>query len=74
LPQAFDESQVETLGRMEHARWCAERWLAGWTYAPGEKNVALRTSPHLVPWEQLDDTIKKIDFDFVRAMPRILAL
>jgi voltage-gated potassium channel Kch len=74
LPQAFDESQVETLGRMEHARWCAERWLAGWTYAPGKKNIALRTSPHLVPWEQLDDTIKKIDFDFVRAMPRILAL
>ncbi len=74
LPRIFDESQVETLGRMEHARWCAERWLAGWTHAPAPKNVDLRTSPHLVPWDQLDATIKKIDFDFVRAIPRILAV
>jgi len=72
LPLTFDDSQVEILGRMEHARWCADRWLAGWTYAPGKKNNALRTSPHLVPWDQLDSAIKKIDFDFVRVIPYVL--
>ncbi len=73
LPAAFSQPQVELLGRMEHARWCAERELAGWTYAPAPKNIGLRTSPDLVPWEQLLPDVRKIDFDFVVAIPRILA-
>lgn len=73
LPEAFSDAQVEILGRMEHARWVAERELAGWTYAPGPKDAARRTSPDLVPWEQLPPDIQKIDFDFVVAIPRILA-
>lgn len=71
-PDAFDDAQVETLGRMEHARWCAERWLAGWTYAPGPKNQEARTSPHLVPWAQVGEEIRTIDFDAVREIPGIL--
>lgn len=71
LPEAFDDAQVEVLGRMEHARWCAERWLAGWTYGP-EKNRERRISPHLVPWEQVSDPIRKIDFDCVREIPPAL--
>ena len=71
LPDAFDDAQVEVLGRMEHARWCAERWLAGWTYGP-EKSRERRISPHLVPWEQVSDSIRKIDFDAVREIPSAL--
>jgi voltage-gated potassium channel Kch len=73
LPQTFDDAQVDALGRMEHARWRAERQLAGWGYASGPKNIDRRTSPHLVPWSQLDPSIKKIAFDFIRALPRILS-
>lgn len=73
LPVSFTDEEVELLGRMEHARWCAERKLAGWTYAPGEKDVANRTSPHLVPWEQLPNAIRDYDFNFVKSLPRILS-
>lgn len=68
----FTDGQVEILARMEHERWCAERRLAGWTYAPPPKNVALRTSPYLVPWDQLDDSIRQIDRDAVSAASAVL--
>lgn len=72
-PAEFTGSQIEVLARMEHARWCAERWLAGWRYAPPPKSLDSRTSPHLVPWAQLDESIRQIDRDVVRAIPSILA-
>jgi hypothetical protein len=72
-PNTFDETQIEVLGRMEHARWCAERELAGWTYAPEPKNPERRTSPDLVPWERLTPEARNKDFACVVAIPRILA-
>ena len=71
-PAAFADEQVLVLAKMEHARWCAERWLAGWTQAP-VRNKELRLSPHLVPWEQLDASTQKIDFDLVREILAISA-
>lgn len=73
LPSTFTDVQIELLGHMEHSRWCAERELAGWTYAPGPKNAENRTSPDLVPWDKLPLNVRKIDFDFVKAIPRTLA-
>ncbi len=73
LQKPFSDRQAEILGRMEHARWWAERELAGWTYAAGPRNVDNRTSPYLVPWEQLDAATREKDFAFVRAIPHILA-
>jgi hypothetical protein len=64
----FTAAEVELLSRMEHARWCTERRLAGWTYAPGEKDEAARTSPHLVPWEALDEPIREYDRVAVRGI------
>jgi len=72
-PSMFTDDQLLVLARMEHARWCAERWLAGWTFAPPPKNKELRTSPYLVPWDQLDKAIQAIDYDLVREIPAILA-
>jgi len=69
----FTDEQVQVLARMEHARWCAERWLAGWTYAPPPKNAVRRTSPHLVPWEQLEESIRQVDYDTVRSIPAIVS-
>lgn len=63
---------VETLARMEHARWNAERYLAGWTL--GEKDVKRRRSPYLVPYDELPDEIKGYDVDAVMNIPRLLAI
>lgn len=72
LPDAIDvpPGAVETLARMEHARWNAERFLAGWTL--GDKDVAKRRSPYLVAYDALPDAIKEYDRDTVRNIPRLV--
>ncbi|HMA54731.1 MAG TPA: NAD-binding protein, partial [Acidobacteriota bacterium] len=52
---------IERLARMEHERWCEERLRQGWSYAPGEKDLKKKTSPHLVPWEKLSEEIREYD-------------
>ncbi len=58
---------VETLARMEHNRWVAERSLAGWR--PGPRDDAGRRHPNLVPYEKLDEGTKEYNRIFVRALP-----
>lgn len=67
----FTDPELELLGRMEHARWCAERRLAGWT--PGARRPPEKETPDLVPWDELTDDVKKLDFDVVAGIPRFLA-
>ncbi|MCU0856837.1 MAG: NAD-binding protein [Pontiellaceae bacterium] len=67
---AFTNEEVELLARMEHARWCAERFLAGWTLGPSDKPRQI--SPCLVPYDQLEDKIKEYDRVGVRNIPKIL--
>lgn len=50
----FREGELDTLARMEHARWCAERRMAGWTWAE-EGDHDRRRSPFLSPWERLTE-------------------
>ena len=73
FPSSFTDDQVRVLAQMEHARWCTERWLAGWTLAPPPKNKELRLNPCLVPWDQLDAGTQKIDFDLVNEILEITA-
>jgi len=70
---AFQPEQVELLARIEHARWVAERILAGWTYAPGSKNVERKTSPYLAAWADLPSPVQQYDRDFVLLIPTLLA-
>ena len=51
--------EVETLARMEHARWNAERALAGWTL--GGKNTERKVTPYLIPYDDLPKNIKEFD-------------
>ena len=67
----FREADVETMSRLEHDRWVAERQRAGWR--PGPRDAALRTTPYLVPWEQLSAEVRDKDRLFVRQLPRLLA-
>lgn len=67
----FTEDEIDILGRLEHERWADERLAAGWT--PGPRDTAAKTSPYLVPWEELAEDVREIDRRFVRALPNVLA-
>jgi hypothetical protein len=59
----FTEEEIETMAIMEHNRWSAERWMAGWKKGPEDR--ARRMTPYLVEWEELSDKIKKYDIESV---------
>ncbi|NOZ19998.1 MAG: hypothetical protein GXP25_02805 [Planctomycetes bacterium] len=71
----FTDEEVELLARMEHSRFVAERLLGGWTYGP-ERNLAEKRSPYLIPWDdpRLPESVKDYDRQFVRDIPRLLAM
>ncbi len=73
---SFSATEVEKLAVAEHDRWNRERAADGWTLA-AHKNVALKQTPYLLPWDELNERypeIAELDVMFVRAMPEILAL
>jgi voltage-gated potassium channel Kch len=65
--------EIEILSRMEHSRFCAERFLAGWRYDPKPKDPVRKTSPTLLPWDAIPDAEREKDREQVRAMPKIIA-
>ncbi len=68
----FTRDEIEIMAKIEHARWNAERLLAGWTQ--GEKRDAIKkTSPYLVGWAELPEDIKEWDRETVRKIPDFLA-
>ena len=67
----LDAPDVALLAPIEHARWNAERWLAGWQLgSPADKQR--RISPYLVPWEALDAKIQQYDIDAVKKIPLLV--
>jgi len=68
---AFSLEEIDLMARMEHDRWLRERRRGGWR--PGSKNIRERTTPYLVPWEELTEEIRERDRAFVRGLPRFLA-
>lgn len=64
------EPAVEYLAYIEHRRWMDERIRAGWT--PGPRNAEARTTPFLVPYEELDERVKDYDRQPVRDIIPIL--
>lgn len=69
----FSISEVETMGDLEHERWIRERQSGGWKYAPGARSNEAKTSPYLVPWDQLPEDVKDYDRATVRRVPALLA-
>jgi hypothetical protein len=67
-PVTLSPEEIDTLARAEHDRWCAERIRAGWTLAP-ERDHEHRRSPHLKPWDELDESVRERDRSAVRAIP-----
>ncbi len=68
----FGDDEVESLARLEHERFVAERLAAGWRAGP-ERDVTARTSPRLVAWEDLDEEGRALARDAIRAIPDTLA-
>ena len=66
-------SLVESLARLEHDRWVAEKRRDQWIYGPA-KNKALRTHPCLVKWEdtRLTPKEKAKDINSVKNIPDFL--
>lgn len=69
---AFTAPEVERLAVIEHARWAADRWLDGWTYAPVRDN-ARKHHPQLVPYQELSWAMQDLDRFAVRLAPALLA-
>ena len=68
---AFSMREVETMARMEHERWCAEKERAGWRHAQ-ERNEDRKEHPDLAPWRDLTDEAKEKDRRTVRGIPQFL--
>ncbi len=69
--ESFSDPEKLLVAKMEHKRWCAERWLADWKYGPQtikEKKI----HKDLVPWEELPEKEQRKDFEQIEALPEIL--
>jgi len=69
---SFTSEQVERLARMEHERWATERLAAGWTHGSA-KDPSTKTSPYLIPYDDLPEEIRELDRENVRAIPALVS-
>ena len=67
----FEDHEISLLAKMEHARWCAERWLANWEHAP-KTDRAKKLSCALCQWDALPSDEQKKDPEQVNAIFRVL--
>jgi hypothetical protein len=68
----FTDEEFEMLAIAEHKRWVTERLESGWRL--GLKDPERKTSPYLIPFEELPKDIADLDRDAVRQIPDALAL
>jgi hypothetical protein len=68
-PQLDDD--VELLAEIEHRRWCAERYIEGWSYDP-TRDDARRRHPDLVEWSALPSHSRNYDKNLVGLIPGLL--
>jgi hypothetical protein len=65
------DDAVETLAVLEHEDWMRERLEFGWIYGE-DRNAENKTSPYLVPYDELSEEIKDLDRDTIRNIPALL--
>jgi len=70
-PEPFSPADAERLAEIEHRRWCAERVVEGWSYAP-RRDDARRRHPDLVEWSALPEASKAYDRNLVARIPELL--
>jgi ppGpp synthetase/RelA/SpoT-type nucleotidyltranferase len=68
MKKALGEKGIRRLAEMEHGRWNVERLLLGWRYGE-KKDVAKKTSPSLIPWEDVPPGIQEYDIEGMESLP-----
>ena len=69
---AFDAQERLFLAEWEHARWMKDKADHGWTYGP-ERDDERLIHDLMIPWEQLDQRGKQLDFDVIDNIIPLLA-
>jgi hypothetical protein len=70
----FSDDELEALAAREHHLWKEEREQAGWSWGP-VKDAKKKTNPFLVEYSKMtDEGALEYNRDFIRNIPRILAL
>jgi len=67
----FTKKEIDNMAKMEHERWCTEKFLNGWSY--GKRDPKKKTHPCLVEWEKLSEKYREYDRKAIRAIPELLA-
>jgi len=62
---------VALMAEMEHEHWCREKKEEGWRYGP-QKDPLLKTNPSLILWEELPETEKDKNIQFIMGLPRLM--
>jgi hypothetical protein len=68
-----DERTMEVLAQLEHRRWMADKYLAGYTLGPSRDDDRM-LHPDLIPWEGLTERDRDKDRDNIRQIPNLVAL
>ncbi|MBN2851120.1 MAG: hypothetical protein JXQ23_00130 [Clostridia bacterium] len=61
----FTNEEIEYLSKYEHASWVRERLEHGWKYDTIRDNEK-KTTPYLVPYNELSEEIKELDRNTIR--------
>jgi serine phosphatase RsbU (regulator of sigma subunit) len=67
----LDETEIETMARIEHLRWIWDKRLNGWIHG-NIRDDDLKIHPDLIPYEQLSETEKEKDRELVKLIPSLL--
>ena len=65
----LDASEIETMSKLEHERWCWEKRLSGFIYGKAKTD---KTHYCLVPYDQLSEFEKSKDRDQVEQYPMVI--
>jgi len=71
-PITLSDADIEKLAILEHQRWVDERLAAKWRKGD-HRDPDKKTSPYLVPWNELPEPIKELDRSAARMVPILLA-
>jgi hypothetical protein len=70
--RALSREQKRILAPLEHTRWCADRWLGGWTLCKQRDDDHHRHTD-LKAWRDLNDAEKRIDHAQIEQLADALA-
>jgi hypothetical protein len=76
LPGDPHFSAFEALSRLEHSRWSIEHVSLGYRQGPSRQNLGSGsdlTHPNLVPYDDLEESVKAFDVSVVENLPRVIA-